>query len=131
MQALTGCVAIRSSPAAFKQWLRCFALNSPGPVAKPEIGNSKKGEELTDEANLQTREITEQELYHAAVPGDLRSSSGNGLGDGLFSHTSKWLQVRFIADRHIARIYVMKLLSDTALFRLTLVVLRLLGRSIA
>lgn len=26
--------------------------------------------------------------------GDLRSTSGLGLGDGLLSHTSKWLQVR-------------------------------------
>lgn len=28
-----------------------------------------------------------------AFPGDNRSSSALGLGDGLFSHTSKWLQV--------------------------------------
>ena len=28
-----------------------------------------------------------------AFPGDLRSSSGLGLGDGLTSHTSKWQQV--------------------------------------
>ena len=27
-----------------------------------------------------------------AFPGDNRSSSGNGLGDGLTSHTAKWLQ---------------------------------------
>ena len=111
MQALTGSVALRNSPAACKHLLRCFALNSPGPVAKPEIGNSKKGEELTNEANLQTREITEQELYHAAVPGDLRSSSGNGLGDGLFSHTSKWLQVRCIAGQYTAGTLVPKSLE--------------------
>ena len=29
--------------------------------------------------------------------GDLRSTSGLGLGDGLLSHTSKWLQVRVLA----------------------------------
>lgn len=28
-----------------------------------------------------------------AFPGDLRSTSGLGLGDGLHSHTAKWLQV--------------------------------------
>ena len=28
-----------------------------------------------------------------AFPGDNRSSSALGLGDGLVSHTSKWLQV--------------------------------------
>ena len=28
-----------------------------------------------------------------AFPGDLRSSSGLGLGDGLRTHTAKWLQV--------------------------------------
>ena len=28
-----------------------------------------------------------------AFPGDNRSSSGLGLGDGLTSHTAKWLQV--------------------------------------
>lgn len=30
----------------------------------------------------------------AAFPGDLRSTSGLGLGDGLKTHTDKWLQVR-------------------------------------
>lgn len=30
----------------------------------------------------------------AAFPGDLRSTSGLGLGDGLKTHTAKWLQVR-------------------------------------
>ena len=29
-----------------------------------------------------------------AFPGDNRSSSGGGLGDGLVSHTAKWLQAR-------------------------------------
>ena len=28
-----------------------------------------------------------------AFPGDLRSTSGLGLGDGIIDHTSKWLQV--------------------------------------
>ncbi len=28
-----------------------------------------------------------------AFPGDLRATSGLGLGDGLHSHTAKWLQV--------------------------------------
>ncbi|KAK9798177.1 hypothetical protein WJX73_007944 [Symbiochloris irregularis] len=62
------------------------------PVSSPEIANAAKGDELTKAENLKAREITEQELYHAAVPGDLRSTSGNGLGDGLFSHNDKWLQ---------------------------------------
>jgi len=29
-----------------------------------------------------------------AFPGDIRSTSGLGMGDGLTSHTDKWLQVR-------------------------------------
>lgn len=30
----------------------------------------------------------------ASFEGDLRATSGNGEGDGLTTHTSKWLQVR-------------------------------------
>lgn len=37
---------------------------------------------------------TETSLGGASFPGDLRSSSGFGKGDGLTSHTSKWMQVR-------------------------------------
>ena len=33
-----------------------------------------------------------------AFPGDNRSSSGLGLGDGLTSHTAKWLQVLFLPE---------------------------------
>lgn len=81
--------------AACRVFLRSFAVkNKAGPVSEPEVANTAKGQELTREENLRTREITETDTYHAAVPGDLRSTSGNGLGDGLFSHTSKWLQVK-------------------------------------
>lgn len=31
----------------------------------------------------------------AAFQGDLRSTSGLGLGDGKTTHTSKWMQVRW------------------------------------
>lgn len=65
-------------------------------MVSPEMGNATKGKELSRPENLQNREITEREPYHAATPGDLRSTSGNGFGDGLFSHTSKWLQVNHI-----------------------------------
>lgn len=32
----------------------------------------------------------------AAFPGDLRSTSGLGTGDGIQDHTGKWLQVRLL-----------------------------------
>lgn len=35
-----------------------------------------------------------------AFAGDLRSTSGVGLGDGLRSHTAKWLQVCYAAVSH-------------------------------
>ena len=60
---------------------------------RTEVANDAKGHDLAREENLDTKEITEQEPYHAAVPGDLRSTSGLGLGDGLYHHTPKWLQV--------------------------------------
>ena len=41
--------------------------------------------------DLKAREITVE--GGQAVPGDLRSASGLGLGDHITSHTAKWLQV--------------------------------------
>ncbi|KAK9840299.1 hypothetical protein WJX74_007131 [Apatococcus lobatus] len=43
-----------------------------------------------DPVDPRVREITVPKGI--AFPGDLRSSSGLGLGDGLTSHTSKWQQ---------------------------------------
>ena len=91
---LERCVSSKAPPACGFFTRHLAAKRQPA----PEVGNSAKGQELTREENLETREITERELYHAAVPGDLRSTSGLGLGDGLFHHTEKWLQVGAIVQ---------------------------------
>ena len=60
------------------------------PSAGNEVGNVAKGDELTLSENLKYNTITHPAQ---AFEGDLRSTSGLGLGDGLYTHTSKWLQV--------------------------------------
>ena len=50
-----------------------------------------QGEVLKEPYNEESRTITVHPGQ--AFLGDNRSSSGLGLGDGLVSHTSKWLQV--------------------------------------
>lgn len=90
-------LALRNGLAHPQCLCRLFASKKvTSTVVSPEMGNATKGKELSRPENLQNREITEREPYHAATPGDLRSTSGNGFGDGLFSHTSKWLQVNHI-----------------------------------
>ena len=68
------------------------------PSAGKEVGNVAKGDELTLAENLKYNTITHPAQ---AFEGDLRSTSGLGLGDGLYTHTSKWLQVsrQFIQPR--------------------------------
>eukprot|EP00884_Botryococcus_braunii_P003479 jgi/Botrbrau1/13131/Bobra.0187s0086.1 len=66
---------------------RCFATDLE--VVKKEV-RAEKDEQLPV-GDIQTREITVE--GGQAFYGDLRSTSGLGLGDGLTSHTAKWLQV--------------------------------------
>lgn len=67
---------------------------------RPRAGSSKQivkkesrgaGDVTNKEYNADSRTITV--APGQAFLGDNRSSSGLGLGDGLTSHTSKWLQV--------------------------------------
>ena len=55
-----------------------------------EVANAKKGDELVTEDNL--KYVTIQQGAQA-FEGDLRSTSGLGLGDGLYTHTAKWNEV--------------------------------------
>ena len=88
------------TPALLEPFVRGFASKGGKNVAKgdtlvstdeKEISNAAKSDELAKPENLQFNTITTQ---GAAFVGDLRSTSGLGLGDGLTSHTAKWLQVR-------------------------------------
>lgn len=66
---------------------RCFATDLA--VVKKEV-RAEKDEQLPS-GDIRSREVTVE--GGQAFYGDLRSSSGLGLGDGLTSHTAKWLQV--------------------------------------
>ena len=67
--------------------------NVVGPAPKSVVRKESKaaGQVVNQEYNEDSRTITV--TPGQAFPGDNRSSSGNGLGDGLTSHTAKWLQV--------------------------------------
>ena len=60
------------------------------PSSGREIANAKKGDELVTEDSL--KYVTIQQGAQA-FEGDLRSTSGLGLGDGLYTHTAKWNEV--------------------------------------
>lgn len=65
------------------------------PSKEKEIANAAKGDELTQPRNLESTTITRQ---GQAFIGDLRSTSGLGLGDGLTSHTAKWFDPKSLAS---------------------------------
>lgn len=68
----------------------CHAEPTPKSVVRKE---SKAAGQVVDQPyDNDSRTITV--TPGQAFPGDNRSSSGQGLGDGLVSHTAKWLQVR-------------------------------------
>lgn len=56
-----------------------------------EVANAAKGDELAKGDNLEY--VTIQHGAQA-FKGDLRSTSALGLGDGLYTHTDKWNEVR-------------------------------------
>ena len=60
------------------------------PSDNKEIANASKGNDLARADNLEN--VT---IKHGAqaFEGDLRSTSGLGMGDGLYSHTAKWNEV--------------------------------------
>jgi NADH dehydrogenase (ubiquinone) Fe-S protein 6 len=59
------------------------------PSSAKEAGNATKGKELAKAENLEYVTI---QVGAQAFEGDLRSTSGLGLGDGLYTHTEKWDQ---------------------------------------
>jgi len=63
----------------FLQWARFSTL-----VQRPDWKSVKLPEETTKDIPTSTG--------GAAFPGDIRGTSGLGKGDGLKTHTSKWLQ---------------------------------------
>ena len=65
------------------------------PSGKSEAGNATKGKELAKAENLKYVTI---QVGAQAFEGDLRSTSGLGLGDGLYTHTEKWDQVNTTAS---------------------------------
>lgn len=81
-----------------------LAWPAPSPVAAGSQGTScaGAGKDLTKVARASDVTVLPEEIEAQTITvtpgqahlGDLRSTSGLGLGDGLLSHTSKWLQVR-------------------------------------
>lgn len=63
------------------------------PSENREVANAAKGSELVDADNLKYVTI---EHGAQAFEGDLRSTSGLGLGDGLYTHTAKWNEVQLV-----------------------------------
>ena len=63
------------------------------PSENREVANAAKGTELVDADNLKYVTI---EHGAQAFEGDLRSTSGLGLGDGLYTHTAKWNEVQLV-----------------------------------
>lgn len=60
----------------------------------PTVGGTKYSQVAVTEDDLPT--ATE---YGQAFLGDLRSVSGLGLGDGIKTHTKKWMDVRPVVFR--------------------------------
>lgn len=74
--------------------VRGVEMSCIGPGASKDIvrkASRGQGEVLREPYDEDSRTITVHPGQ--AFLGDNRSSSGLGLGDGLVSHTSKWLQV--------------------------------------
>ena len=76
------------------------ALLSRG-FAKPrEVGDNKKGEELSERKHQESRttltesSATQSDILPQTFGGDYRSHSGLGLGDNIHNHTDKWFQVK-------------------------------------
>ena len=75
-----------------------------------------QGEVLKEPYNEESRTITV--FPGQAFLGDNRSSSGLGLGDGLVTHTSKWLQVCSMlhsAHFHAQACFLCQTLSGSAM----------------
>jgi len=81
----------RLRTSATAQSLRCFASEGkPTPKSVVRKESEAAGQVVDQPYNNDSRTITV--TPGQAFPGDNRSSSGGGLGDGLVSHTAKWLQ---------------------------------------
>ena len=73
--------------------LLCEVLAGSGSKSVVRKESKAQGQVAHQKYNEDSRTITV--TPGQAFPGDNRSSSGLGLGDGLTSHTAKWLQVGF------------------------------------
>lgn len=80
----------RMRTAAKRTTERCFAAEAGSSKHIVKKESKGAGDVTNKEYNEDSRTITV--TPGQAFVGDNRSSSGLGLGDGLTSHTSKWLQ---------------------------------------
>jgi len=81
--------AHRLHPPVWLQWLTVERFFGAG----KDLTKVARASDVTvspEEIEAQTITVTPGQAHL----GDLRSTSGLGLGDGLLSHTSKWMQVR-------------------------------------
>lgn len=80
-----------STVAAVSSIMKHLGTNA-GPTSKSVVRKESQaaGQVVDQKYTEDSRTITV--TPGQAFPGDNRSSSGNGLGDGLTSHTAKWLQ---------------------------------------
>jgi hypothetical protein len=79
----------RLHPPVWLQWLTIERFFGAG----KDLTKVARASDVTvspEEIEAQTITVTPGQAHL----GDLRSTSGLGLGDGLLSHTSKWMQVR-------------------------------------
>eukprot|EP00877_Chromochloris_zofingiensis_P012828 jgi/Chrzof1/779/Cz01g28160.t1 len=77
------------------------ALETAGPkdvLPKPsqEIAIHKKDWSAVKVPEKTIENLPTITAYGQAFLGDIRSTSGLGLGDGIFNHTKKWLQVSLV-----------------------------------
>ena len=94
---------------------RMFCLAEPSPKSVVREESKAAGQVVDQPYDSDSRTITV--TPGQAFPGDNRSSSGQGLGDGLVSHTAKWLQVR--CRQRVSHNQVVCLIISTCLLRVS------------
>ncbi|KAG2499982.1 hypothetical protein HYH03_002265 [Edaphochlamys debaryana] len=79
-------MALQSSAHVARQFARCFATKAAGKEVVAAFDWKKVSVPATTAKDIPT-------TIKGCVPaGDLRATSGLGLGDGIFNHTDKWMQ---------------------------------------
>ena len=91
------CCYCCSTVAAISSILKGLGTDA-GPTSKSVVRKESQaaGQVVNQKYTEDSRTITV--VPGQAFAGDNRSSSGNGLGDGLTSHTAKWLQVSDVCN---------------------------------